>query len=65
MRDTARDAGRHVPHAVVRLTGSVDDAASAVPVLAAAGVTEVIVEVDWSSADGPERTLEQMRSSAS
>ncbi|MFC2153201.1 TIGR03619 family F420-dependent LLM class oxidoreductase [Actinomycetota bacterium] len=65
MRGEAERAGRHVPQTVVRLTGSLEDAAAVVPDLAAIGVTEVIVEVDWSSTDGPERTLGLMRSGAS
>lgn len=65
MHEEAKEGGRYAPHAVVRLTGSLDDAAAAVPKLAAVGVTEVIVEVDWLRPDGPERTLEQMRTSAS
>ena len=64
MRAEAVSLGRSASHAVVRLTGTLDDAASAVPALAAAGVTEVIVEVDWLREDGPERTLDALRSSA-
>jgi probable F420-dependent oxidoreductase len=64
MRAEAVSLGRSAPHAVVRLTGTLDDAASAVPALTAAGVTEVIVEVDWLLEDGPERTLDALRSSA-
>ncbi len=61
MRDSAAAAGRPAGRAVVRLTGPIDDAAVALPTLAAVGIDEVIVEVDWLLPDGPERTLEQMR----
>jgi probable F420-dependent oxidoreductase len=64
MRQTASAEGRPTGRAVVRLTGQLDDAAAALPALAAAGVDEVIIEVDWLSPDGPERTLEHMRRGA-
>jgi probable F420-dependent oxidoreductase len=64
MQETAADQGRPAGRTVVRLTGSLDDAAAALPALAGIGIDEVIIEVDWLSPDGPERTLERMRSSA-
>jgi probable F420-dependent oxidoreductase len=64
MRETAAAVGRPAGRTVVRLTGTLDDAAAALPALAAIGIDEVIIEVDWPSPDGPERTLERMRHSA-
>lgn len=61
MRQTATAAGRPGGRAVVRLTGPLNAAAAALPALAAIGIDEVIIEVDWLSPDGPERTLERMR----
>ena len=61
MQDAAAAAGRTVDRFVVRLTGPLDAAAAALPELAAVGVDEVIIEVDWLTPDGPERTLQRMR----
>jgi hypothetical protein len=63
MQTAAAESGRTVDRFVVRLTGPLDAAVAAVPALAAVGVDEVIIEVDWLAPDGPERTLERMRSS--
>lgn len=61
MQATASEAGRTAARFVVRLTGPLEDAAAAMPELAAVGVDEVVVEVDWLAPDGPERTVERMR----
>jgi probable F420-dependent oxidoreductase len=64
MRATAAALGRPAGRTVVRLTGPLEDAAAALPVLTSIGIDEVIIEVDWLAPDGPERTLERMRSDA-
>ena len=64
MQMMASQAGRTADRMIVRLTGPLDDAAAAIPELEAVGVDEVIVEVDWLAPDGPERTLERMRTVA-
>lgn len=61
MKVAATESGRLAGRFIVRLTGPLDAAAAALPELAAVGVEEVIIEVDWLTPDGPERTLERMR----
>ncbi|NNF08718.1 MAG: LLM class flavin-dependent oxidoreductase, partial [Acidimicrobiia bacterium] len=63
MRSAAADEGRSAGRVVVRLTGPQDSVVRALPGLARVGVDEVIIEVDWGSDDGPDRTLQRMRSS--
>jgi hypothetical protein len=57
MRDAAVDAGRalaelQVVLRVVDSAGRPDDVAAAIPALAAAGVDEIIVNVDWEADAG-------------
>ncbi len=50
---------------VVRVTGAdhrLGTLASRLDELAAAGATELIVDVDWGAEDGPSRSLEMLRS---
>ena len=57
MRDAAVDAGRdpaalQVVLRVVDSAGRADEVAAAIPALAAAGVDEIIVNVDWEADAG-------------
>ncbi len=62
----AAAAGRAAPQrTILRLTGSVDPIAGRLDDLAAAGVTDVIVDVDWGDDDGPSRALEALGSPTS
>jgi probable F420-dependent oxidoreductase len=61
MEAEAAAADRPLPHTIVRLTGPLDAASLAMPDLAAIGVGEVIIEVDWLAADGPATTLDRVR----
>ena len=65
IRKEAAARGRNAPRIVVRLTGSLELSARAVRDLAAVGVNEVIVEVDWRSSTGPHHTLETLRAALS
>ena len=63
MRGAAADAGRPeaVSRVVYRVAGKADAVAAAIPQLAEAGVTEVVVTVSWSDRDAPGRTAELLR----
>jgi hypothetical protein len=57
MRDAAVEAGRnpaalHVVLRIVDSAGRADNVAAAIPALAAAGVDEIIVNVDWEADTG-------------
>jgi hypothetical protein len=50
---------------VVRVTGAdrkLDVLATRLESLASAGATELIVDVDWTDADGPSRSFDTLRS---
>ncbi len=64
MQAQASEAGRQASRVVVRLTGPTELAAGVLPDLAAIGVTDVIVDIDWRSDDGPEQTLDTVRNGA-
>ena len=52
---------------IVRVTGAaehLDKLASRLGTLAAAGVTELIIDVDWKQEEGPERAADLLRSAA-
>jgi probable F420-dependent oxidoreductase len=70
IRTAGRDAGRPEVELdrfriVVRVTGAdrkLDVLAARLDSLAGAGATEVIVDVDWESTDGPSRSFDTLRS---
>ncbi len=59
----ARAAGRTGAdlHLVLRVAGPAAEVARRVPDLREAGITEVVVDVDWDGPGEPERTLEGLR----
>jgi len=72
MRHEGEAAGRNAAQlrdlrVVVRVTGAadrIDVLSSRLGPLAEAGVTEVIVDVDWNDESGPARSLEKLRAPA-
>lgn len=62
----ARSRGRAAPRrVVVRIPGPVEDIATRIRHLENAGVTDLIVDVDWLAESGPHRILETLRGSRS
>lgn len=63
IRDAMRivGAGRR---AVLRLVGPADLAARVVPDLVAAGISDVVIDVDWTQPDVAERAVERVRDAA-
>jgi hypothetical protein len=49
------------PRVVVRLAGALDIVAKQLRGLVSIGISEVVVEVDWPTDDGPRRTVERLR----
>lgn len=64
MAEQAHSVDRQAERTVVRLTGSVELAVNQLSELESAGVTDLIVEVDWRGAGGPERTLDVLRNAS-
>jgi probable F420-dependent oxidoreductase len=63
MRSTAAQPGKSF-RVVVRVTGAdrrTSELARRLDSLAGAGATDVVVDVDWSGEDGPERSVETLR----
>jgi hypothetical protein len=62
-RTLARSLGREQTlRTVVRITGPLTSVVQHLRPLADIGVSDVIVEVDWLTDDGPRQTLEALRS---
>jgi probable F420-dependent oxidoreductase len=72
MREAAAQAGRMRGETdgfriVVRVTGAdkrLEEVATRIESLAAAGATELVVDVSWDGADGPARSIESLRRAA-
>ena len=64
VRAAAADAGREraIGRITYRVAGKAEQVAKALPALATAGVTEVVVSASWSDPDAPARMLELLRS---
>lgn len=63
--DDARSAEREPPtRAVARITGPLASVVQTLRGVQSIGFTDVIVEVDWATEDGPRRTLEALREAA-
>jgi probable F420-dependent oxidoreductase len=62
---SAPDARADAPRDVLRLVGSPDVAAKAADGLVSAGITEVVVDVDWKRIDRARREIERIRDAAS
>jgi probable F420-dependent oxidoreductase len=61
-RADADAAGRTAPlRTTVRITGALDEVIRHLPALESIGVTDVVVEADWATEDGPRQTLETLR----
>lgn len=66
IRIEAERAGRPAPErAALRISGPTESVADHLADLAAVGITDVIVDVDWLGEDGPRRTLETLRAASS
>ena len=60
----APDAGAGAPRDILRLVGSPDLVARAAGDLAAAGITEVVVDLDWKHGDRARQEIERIRDAA-
>ena len=64
IEEEARSVGRPAPiRVVMRIAGPAEAVAQEAPALAAAGVTDLVVDVDWVVEDGARRTMETLAAS--
>jgi probable F420-dependent oxidoreductase len=65
IRREAERAGRPAPErAAIRIPGPTDSVARRLAELGAVGITDLIVDVDWLTEDGPARTLSALRTAS-